>query len=280
MRILITGISGFVGRRLCLRLARDGHSIVGVDRNPNPRLPEIARYYRGDIARDNILSEVDDDVDFVVHLAADVDICSSSACVTDNVYAVVVLCDWMEERGIDKLIFPSTIGIFQVSEGDAISVAESATPRPQSLYTMTKFLGECCVLARVREVRVIRFPYLFGLGDDKSTLADLIAKVRRGAVPTIRHESRDYLHVDDAVDGVVRAMQYSGLHRHFNLGTGQLQPMEDIVGALNDRFGQAGDPQIKGTRFNARVNWSLANQELGWKPTNTLDDFLASLGPC
>jgi len=56
--------------------------------------------------------------------------------------------------------------------------------------------------------------------------------------------------------------------------------MEDIVGALNDRFGQAGDPQIKGTRFNARVNWSLANQELGWKPTNTLDDFLASLGPC
>ena len=36
MRILVTGSSGQIGTNLALRLQRDGHSVFGVDKRPNP----------------------------------------------------------------------------------------------------------------------------------------------------------------------------------------------------------------------------------------------------
>jgi uncharacterized protein YbjT (DUF2867 family) len=53
MRILITGVTGYVGRRLAPGLARTGHELVGLARHPELADPELARIgiavRRGDV---------------------------------------------------------------------------------------------------------------------------------------------------------------------------------------------------------------------------------------
>jgi len=39
IKVLLTGISGYIGSRLAVRLARDGHEIRGLSRRPRPELP-------------------------------------------------------------------------------------------------------------------------------------------------------------------------------------------------------------------------------------------------
>src|SRR5437588_5105513 len=41
MRILLTGVTGYLGARLAPRLAREGHELVGLARHPDRAAPEL-----------------------------------------------------------------------------------------------------------------------------------------------------------------------------------------------------------------------------------------------
>ena len=76
MRILVTGSSGQIGTNLALRLQRDGHSVFGVDKRPNPwvgdafptLLQDLAGHYSSFPGGINGVEYPE--VDIVVHLAA------------------------------------------------------------------------------------------------------------------------------------------------------------------------------------------------------------------
>ena len=68
MRIALTGISGRLGRRAALRLARH-HTVIGIDRRPCPGLPKEIEHHEVDIRRrpaENIFRQ--GNIDAVVHL--------------------------------------------------------------------------------------------------------------------------------------------------------------------------------------------------------------------
>jgi len=76
MKILITGVAGFIGSNLAIKLLQRGHIIVGIDnlgfgfmRNIEPILKhENFSFIMGDIANPLILKDVR--VDTVIHLAS------------------------------------------------------------------------------------------------------------------------------------------------------------------------------------------------------------------
>ena len=73
MNILITGASGFVGQRLAATLARDGHSISGLSRDPEAAkrsLPGVDRFFRWDVG-DLPPQEAIAPADAVIHLAGE-----------------------------------------------------------------------------------------------------------------------------------------------------------------------------------------------------------------
>lgn len=51
MRIVLTGISGRLGRQVALHLLSLGHTIIGIDRRPCLGLPEAIRHHRVDLRR-------------------------------------------------------------------------------------------------------------------------------------------------------------------------------------------------------------------------------------
>ncbi len=74
MRILVTGATGFVGRRLCRVLSQAGHELVALSRDPESarrRVPELRQAFAWNPISDVPTSESLDGVDSVVHLAGE-----------------------------------------------------------------------------------------------------------------------------------------------------------------------------------------------------------------
>jgi UDP-glucose 4-epimerase len=51
MKVLVTGISGKIGRLVALELVSEGHEVIGIDRRPWPDAPEGVRVFETDIRK-------------------------------------------------------------------------------------------------------------------------------------------------------------------------------------------------------------------------------------
>lgn len=77
-KILITGVAGFIGSNLLIRLLEEGHTVVGLDDLSKGKIENIAqhldndafRFEQRDITRKGVFDDLGDDIDCIVHLAA------------------------------------------------------------------------------------------------------------------------------------------------------------------------------------------------------------------
>lgn len=67
-RILVTGVSGFIGRAVAKRLAQDGIEVWGLDRHPKPVM-DVKMIKKGDILDTELVDGIVGMVDGVIHLA-------------------------------------------------------------------------------------------------------------------------------------------------------------------------------------------------------------------
>lgn len=266
MNILITGAAGFLARSVAPELLRRGHHVIGVDRNTSTALD---MRYVGDICQSNVLDEISDDVHIMLHFAADVDRCNTPSCFIDNVFGVYKVADWASKKGVKRIVYPSTIGIFE-AEGNRM-VAESSIVAPQTIYTMSKYLGESCLAVSHVHAWVPRFPYIFGPGDLESSVAEIIRSVLNGQPVRVRDEARDLLFVEDVVDALIRVVEADRPEEAImNFGTGALVPMRDVVEMVQDICGTKVGVTVAGTRRNVAVEYTFAKNTLGWEPAWSL----------
>lgn len=266
MNVLITGACGFLAHALVPALIRQGHNVTGVDRNLRERAVNgLEAFYQGDITQPELLRRVDGRFNAVFHLAADVDLGTGAQCITDNVYAVYVLCEWLRTQRDCRLVFPSSTAVFGVSRDGFVD--EAGAVRPTSLYGMSKYLAECCIRCSDVPFRILRFPYIYGECDWKSTLAEIIDNVVTGRPVTVRDESRDFLYVGDAVTALIKALEYEGNETVFNFGSGRLMEMKVAAAMVAKAADRNVVPTVSGVRYNTLANYGLATKELRWTPT-------------
>ncbi|MEU4564800.1 sugar nucleotide-binding protein [Actinoplanes sp. NPDC023936] len=203
MRILITGGTGSLGRRVVARAAAAGVEPVGTYLSAPAATASVRLDVRDQADVRRVLREVRPDA--VVHAAAGRDRDDWPANADGAANVAVAAAD----AGV-RLVHVSSDAIFS---GRAVHYAEDAWPDPVYAYGAAKAAAETAVRAAVPSAAVVRTSLILGDGNGyhERLTHDLVAGRVTGALFT--DEIRKPVHVDDLADALLElaAGDYAGV---------------------------------------------------------------------
>lgn len=306
-RVIVTGATGFVGRRVAAELTRTGHDVVGVGRHESDG--PWRSFVCLDVGDASSVWPVRES-DVVVHAAGIAHDLSGTA-VDESEYqrvnaeGVRNAASRTLEGGGKAFVLLSTVKVF----GDATSsegVDDDAPTRPTSPYGRSKLEGERFAEQLLTSTDVVlatlRLNPVYGPGS-KGNLDRLIRLSHRGTVPWLPRRSgrRSMVHVDD-VARLVTALVDRPVRGTFIVDDGEAYTPRQIQELSRGRTRPPWAPvvprfAIKGV---GRIGSALApitsipftstdssrlldhavyrssrlRSEVGWSPSHTLDDDL------
>ncbi|MGH9380645.1 MAG: GDP-mannose 4,6-dehydratase [Thermoanaerobaculia bacterium] len=299
MRVLITGLAGFLGRHLARELQAHGWQVAGTVLAERAGLPGVEELH-ADVTEAAALRRVVEswEPEAVVHLAGLTHVGSSWQQMPEyfrvNVEGTANLLDAfagepVEAPGGRRVVFASSAEVYgRVPEAEQ-PIGEDRAPAPRSPYALTKAAAEL-LMRRARAVTVRSFN-IVGPGQAESfalpSFARQLAAIARGeSEPTLRvgnlEARRDFLHVADAVRAFRLLLERGEPGTTYNLGSGQALSIHEALGRLMAVSGVAAEVEVDPERLRP-VDVPLLEADtsrlraLGWQPEGTLDDALRAL---
>ena len=296
MRILITGVAGFIGSNLADRLCANGHNVVGLDNlsyGLMSQVPESVDFRQIDI-RDKNLADHFDGIDTVFHLAA-------KNCITDcqkdpeetidiNVRGSVNVFEAGRVAKVRKIVYAESSAIY---EGSKLLPTPESEEAPESFYAVSKQAARLFGLAYEKSYGMnmtgLRYFCVYGPRQDyrrtiPPVMSAFIIKLKRGEAPIIYgsgKKRRDFIHVDDINNFHELCIKNDKTNgRVFNLGSGQNYSVLEIYEHISDLLGIHITPEHK-PDFQEEAQETLGDitlaKSLGWKPEISLDEGLKSM---
>jgi len=286
MKILVTGASGFLGRRVVSRLSQMGYTPLCLDIVP----PEGrgTSFIRCNLTDRQNLSDClrDRSFDIVIHLAG---IRRSGSETNDvNVDGTSILLEVLHDRA-GRVVISSSCAVYGKPSSPDGCVREDSALHPvtgygRSMLEREKAATMICSRNRI-PVTAVRLFNLFGPGQQPVMLAAEVAHrlarlvsgkddppLLTGSLNTFR----DLIDVEDAAEAIVRIAE-SDTPDALNVGTGIARSGREVVEALMNAFHihvpireRQSDPGIE----RIAADTSLIRSITGWKP---MTPFLSTI---
>jgi len=220
-KILVTGISGFLGWNLVHRL-KDRYRIYGTCLDNPVSIPgvEAFTFDLSDWSKIERLCEAVNPT-VIVHTAAysNPDYCElhHKAALTLNTFATRELAKAANRLGC-RLIYTSTDFVFDGKRGD---YSEADDPAPINYYGKTKFLGELEITNHCSHYATLRIGTLYGRGNGirPNFFETMEYQFLAGKkAPCVIDQYRTFLFVEDAVQAIGQLIAEKSLKGLFHLG--------------------------------------------------------------
>jgi UDP-glucose 4-epimerase len=292
---LVTGGTGFLGRALAARLQADGH------------VPRLARRLTGS-SGNSVACGLGAPVEAwraalegcagVFHLAwATVPSTANADPLADletNVGGTVRLLEALRHSAHIPMVFASSGGTVY-GEAETLPLPEDHPLRPRTAYGVSKAAAEYYALLYRRlwgvDARIVRLSNPFGPGQDikgKIGAASIFAaRALAGQSVEIWGDGsaiRDYVYVDDAIEGLLGAMLASpdcfrALDAVVNIGSGRGVSLRELISLLIHILDKPIPVVYKPVRdFDVRANVldiARAQTLLHWSPKISLEEGLS-----
>jgi UDP-glucuronate 4-epimerase len=310
MKVLVTGVAGFIGMHVAQRLLSRGDEVVGID--------NLSPYYDPQLKRDRLtllqqhstfrFVEMDiadrpgmhalfstERLDGVVHLAAQAGVRYSlqnpHAYVDANLVGFMNVLEGCRHAEIGHLVYASSSSVYG---GNTKMPFEETDPvnLPQSLYAATKRSNEMMAYSYSHLFRIpmtgLRFftvygpwgrpdmaPYLF---------TDAIAHGRPIKVFNEGRMQRDFTYIDDITDGVVAVLdkiptpprQGEAPMRLFNIGNCEPVPLSRFIAAFENALGMTAVKDMLPMQPGDVIATHASNQALtdwvGFRPSTPVEE--------
>jgi len=300
MRLLITGIGGFVGRHMAVYAVTRGATVVGINRTMRP-VPGAELF----VADLDSASATADAVkaaaaEAVIHLAAHTPanrphlplrewLTGTPVATLNLLEAVRIHCPQA------KVLIVSSSAVYGHVPLDRLPVTEDHPVQPATMYGVSKAIQELLAIRYVSEygLQVIRArPFnLVGPGEPRgmltSTLAAQIAAIAAGKHPPVvrmRHRatSRDFTDVRDAVAAYWTLLEHGEPGGVYNVCSGTATPVGDIVERLLRLAGIDATVEETGAHTSGDIlvqagSAARLTAATGWRPRVDLDASLRDL---
>jgi UDP-glucose 4-epimerase len=277
--IVVTGASGFIGRRLVARLVADGRSVRALVRDPSaleagPGL-EVVRWELGAPAPL-------DGAAAVIHGAAYRpprfgDPGEAGNCMTHNALGTLSLVEAAAEASVGRFVYLSAGNVY-VPRGRPSTEDDPIWPSHRAPYYLgSKICGEFFVSAaadagRIEAVR-LRPSAVYGPGMPPGLVPTFLAGLRAGTGITVADGgvyAADLVHVDDVVSAIVASLSPPA-NGAYNIGSGATVTALQIAEVACDLLGIEREvidvlPPRKDPPGFAALDITRAKAELGFEP--------------
>ncbi len=233
MNVLVTGVAGFIGSALTLRLLKEGHDVCGID-NLNDyydvnlkkaRLAGIKEYsgfdfYQHDLADRDKIKELfaSNSFDCVVNLAAQAGVRHSienpASYVDSNLVGFGNILEGCRHSNVKHLVYASSSSVYGLNTAMPFSVHHNVDP-PISLYAASKKANELMAHSYSYLYKLpttgLRFFTVYGPWGRPDMAYFLFTKAIIDNKPikvfNNGNMQRDFTYIDDIVEGVIRVMK-------------------------------------------------------------------------
>lgn len=301
-RCLVTGVAGFIGSHLAARLLDEGFPVTGIDC--------LTPYYDPRIKSDNLsgllahegfrfvgesINDVDlgamlDGVGVVFHQAAQAGVRASwgdefETYIDSNIRATQALLEAVSRHPVKKFVYASSSSVY--GETASLPMSEEHVTRPVSPYGVTKLDAEnlCLLYGRAHAVPVVCLRYFTVYGPRQRPDMAFHRFVRAAGsgrpidVYGNGEQTRDFTFVTDAVDANMRAMNYAGDEKIFNIGGGTRVTINRVLDIIGDASGMDVDARYverqRGDVSHTFADTTRARRELGYNPSVSLEEGIA-----
>lgn len=240
MRILMTGITGFIGRHLALQLQADGHEVIGILRSPNSDPNSPFEFIVADLTGSNVWEHyLPERIDGVIHLAQG-NTSRPSDMFAVNVAATDRLTQYAAFAGAQLFCFASTGNVYQPTENWCVE-ASPLDFDTTNYYALTKIVGEQFARAHrnVIDILTLRIFTPYGTGQHGKMIPRLIDRVRKGEPIVLTNGGQPLLnpiHIDDLVE-ILRTLVKRTGSQTYNIGGPVSVSIRQLASAIGDCLG-------------------------------------------
>lgn len=302
MRVLITGVSGFIGSATAELLVNSNVEVVGIDNlstSDISNVPKGIEFIKSDISDGSFLQKIGK-LDACIHFAG---LIESGQSMKDprlyfknNVAKTLIFLENIKHHGIEKLVFSSSAAVYGDSKGAHIT--EETVTDPSSVYGETKLMIDRTLdwISKLELMKSVSLRFFNAAGSfngnpenhqNETHLIPLAIDAVLG-----RNESftifgndyptpdgtciRDYVHVEDLARAHILALQHLETNSRLvaNIGTGKgfsnLEVIHAIEKCAQRELPICFAPRREGDPPILVADNTVAREQLGWLPNKTV----------
>jgi nucleoside-diphosphate-sugar epimerase len=292
-RIVVTGVAGFIGSNLAVRLLSDGYRVTGIDDLSQGLLEQVptgVELHRLDV-RSTAIYPLFRGADAIFHLAAKncIPDCQRepAAAVSVNIAGAINVFEAARLAGVARVIYAESSALYE-------GVTRFPTPEdvvaPRSIYALTKQADADLAAAYARfygmSFTALRYFCVYGPRQDyrrtvPPVMSAFIIRLLRGERPIIYgtgEKRRDFVYVDDVNDFHVQCLTDARTRGGtFNLGSGRDYSVNEILREIEALLGTSATP-LRKAELPGEADRTCADitraRALGWEPRVPLRDGL------
>ncbi len=296
MRVLITGVAGFIGSNLASSHLKAGDTVIGIDNFSTGTKANLENLNELELINSGVVEAVSglpEDIEIVYHFASPASPEKYMALAMNtmevNTSGTLGLLQYCAKTGA-RLVFASTSEIY----GDPLVSPQNeeywgnVNPiGPRSVYDEAKRFGETLVAHFQREENInagiIRIFNTYGPNMDPydgrvvSTFIRQALKKEPFTVFGDGSQTRSFCYIDDLVRGIM-AMGQSTHQGPINLGNPRESTLLELAKMVTDIVGGSGEINFlelpKDDPKTRNPDISKASSILSWKPAVTLEEGL------
>lgn len=300
MNVLITGVAGFMGSHLADEFLKRGYRVVGIDNlvgGYKTNVPEGVEFYEYDLADFDLVKDIFNGIDIVVHTACTayegLSVFSPSLITKNTSHISTVALSASIRSGVKKFVHLSSMARYGTQ--DSVPFTENMIPKPQDPYGIAKYATELLIknLCETHGMKyVILVPHnIIGPRqkfDDpfRNVASIMINRMLSGKQPIIYGDGlqkRCFSFMQDVIDPLMVACETDvadGLV--VNIGPDEEfitinELAEKIAKILNFKLDPIYMPGRPQEVLNANCSAELARAILGYKTKKSLDSGLKDL---
>ena len=299
MKILLTGVAGFIGAAVCKRLISACHAVVGIDNLNAYYDPALKRDRLSDIGSSLDFREMDiadreavirlmqtEKFDLVINFAAQAGVRYSlenpHSYIMSNIVGFHNVIEGCRLTGVKHLIYASSSSVYGLTSEVPFREAQR-TDTPANLYAATKKSNELIAHSYHHlyglNVTGLRFFTVYGPWGRPDMapflFTDAILNGRSFKVFNGGDMQRDFTYIDDVAEAVMRISEAPGNgYRIYNVGNSTPVSLGEFIGEIERTTGCSALPEMlpmqAGDMKCTCADTSSIERDYGFKPSTPL----------